>query len=548
MKIKKEHLMLACICLIGIAARILKFEDPVAGTDLAVYSHLGKNFIESGKYFFGENFNMGIFSPPGYPLSIGIINLFINDLFFSAKLVSVITSMMTIPLFFMIGKELFDDEAGLFAALVYAVYPVILIISVEPNTEALFFFFLFLSIYIFILAVKKDNFIMYVLLGISFALSYLTRPEGILLLILPFLRLLGFFGARPPINKNYILKTSVMLIIFILLISPYLLFLKKSTGQFTLSGKSNNILLLSELGGGKDYYEVVDAPDNLYDKAAFVLTEDKTSLLEWDKKPNRSLKGYILKDPVVFVSKYLRNVLRELNFLMKDLTPIALPLFFCFFNRELFRMRFAFIFALFPLLYFFMYPMFLIIERQTLVIVLFLVLFSSGGFKNSRSVINVIVNYYNVRKNKALLLLENNIKYIMIFILILSSFLYLKYSSYDKIPQPVEQIEAGYFIKKNISSEYEKLNIMARKPIVNYYSDSRFTMMPYANGIDVINFAKLNNVDYIVVDERFLSKWDYYSELIQLETYSGDVELVYENKADKLIKIYELNKNKDLTS
>ena len=32
------------------------------------------------------------------------------------------------------------------------------------------------------------------------------------------------------------------------------------------------------------------------------------------------------------------------------------------------------------------------------------------------------------------------------------------------------------------------------------------TLGPYANGIDVIDFAILDNVDYIVVDERLMSK------------------------------------------
>ena len=88
MKIKKEHLILAGILIIGVIARVLKFEDPAMVMDTVAFSRLGKNLIEFGRYAFGENYNMGVFFPPGYPVCIGTLNLFFNDLFFSAKIVS----------------------------------------------------------------------------------------------------------------------------------------------------------------------------------------------------------------------------------------------------------------------------------------------------------------------------------------------------------------------------------------------------------------------------------------------------------------------------
>lgn len=542
MKIKKEHLILAGILLTGIIARVIKFEDPAMVMDTVAFSRLGKNFIEYGMYVFGENYNMGIFFPPGYPVFIGTMNLFFNDLFFSAKLVSFIASCFSIMLAYFIGKELYNKEAGLFAALVYALYPVILIISVDAYADALFICFLLLSIYIFIVSRKKNEIYLSVLFGLSLSAAFLTRPEGMFLLLLPGLQLLGLFDRKERFNRKHLISMGLIVLIFTLCISPYMIFIKNNTGKFSMSGKANVSIILGELSGDRKYHDVVNAPDNLYDRAAFTLNEDKTELRGWNKKANLSLKEYILKDPVSTVKKYLKNVMRQISTLMKLLIPILLPLIFSFFNKELFNNRLRLIFLMYPCLFFLMYPFFIVIEKQTLSIVLFLILFSSGGFVNSEQVVSGIVDYYGISRNSLVLLFEKGIKYMIVVLLVLSSLFYLKYSSFDKTPHPVEHMRAGIYLKENVSSVYEKLNVMARKPYVNYYSDSRFTMMPYANITDVINFAKRYDVDYIVVDERALSRWDFYDELLELQKYSDQVELFYEDNSEALIRLFKINK------
>ena len=543
MKFKREHLILACILLGGLFVRALRFGDVAVGMDVVAFSRLGKNLVESGRYVFGENFNFGVFFPPGYAASIGAINLFINDLFFSARLVSLISSIITIFLFYVIGKKLYNEEAGLFAAFAYAAYPLTIILSVYGNSDALFFCLLFLSIYLFIISAERDDFSIHILLGISFAAAYLTRPEGIFLLLLPFLKMVGFFEGKPVVNRRYPLKVLVMLSIFILIISPYLLLLKDYSGKFTLSGKNNVAVVLAQLSGDKSYHEIVNAPDNLYDKKAFSLNKEKTGLPLWDRNMQLSLfKDYILKDPSNFIKGYQKKIMEEIKILIKLLMPLMLPLLFAVFNRDLFRVKKRLIFILYPLLFFLMYPVFIIVERQILLIVVFLILFSSGGFANAGHAVYGILDYYGIRKNRVASLLGKNIKYIIVIILMLSSLSYLEYSSFSDVPDPIEHKRAGYFLKNNVSSEYEKLNVMSRKPVVSFFSDARFTILPYANSADVINYAKLQGVDYIVIDERLLSKWDFYDELIQMDKYSDDVTLAYEDRTDKLIRLFKVRK------
>ena len=153
------------------------------------------------------------------------------------------------------------------------------------------------------------------------------------------------------------------------------------------------------------------------------------------------------------------------------------------------------------------------------------------------------MSYYGLMQNRAIQALGRNIKYLMVAVLVLSSLSYMKYSSFSKVENPVEHERAGLYLKKIAHEPYEAINVMSAKPYVNYYSNARFTMLPYANVPDVISFAKLYNVDYIVVDKRFLGKWNYYNELIEMQKYSDDVELFYEDSSYSLIKLFKIKQS-----
>ncbi len=533
MKIKRESLILILIFLLGTLIRIyLSWNETFIGSDAVIYTRLGKNLIESGKYLFGENFNLGIYFPPGYPIFVGLINLFFNDLFLSGKMVSLFFGLISIFLFYLTGKELNNRESGLFAAFAYAIYPTgIIVTTLKAQSEGTFFFFLFLSIYLFILSKRRNSFFIYASLGLSIGTAYLTRPEGLLLLLLPFLT---FIDNNPLKNKRYLFKVCVTFMTFILIISPYLLFLQRSTGEFTISGKQNMGMSIEREVNIKSKKEL--------DKTIFSLNEEKTQLRFFNTKT--SIFSYIsknlLKNPSKFIKYFLNNVKDEIEILRRWLIPIILPLFFSFFRRDLFERKNILLFILFPFLFGGLYSLFPIEERFAGSMVLSLILFSSVGFVNSQLAFSNILDFYKIKRNKIIIFSERHIKHVIIIMLILSSFLY--YAVFrPKSEIPAEHVKAGYFLKNNISSEYEKLNIMSRAPWISFYSDSRFTYLPYANYSDVINFAKLYHVDYVVVDERLLSEWDFYDELIHIEKYSDDVKLIYEDNSGKLIKMFKVN-------
>jgi hypothetical protein len=541
MKIKREYVILILILFIGLLIRVHLFRiDVFHENDVVHYSHLGKNLIESGNYSYGENFNMGVFMPPGYPIFVGLMQLFIHDLSSATKLVSLIFSVITIFLFFLIGKEIYNKDAGLFAAFAYAVHPLILDLSIFGLPDALYLCLQFLSIYVFIVSIRKDHLFMYVGLGMLFALTYLTKPDGLLLLLLPFLHLFGFWGDKHNINKRQLLKIFLMISIFILCISPYLIFLKSNTGQFSVTGKVQVNLMIAEEGGGVEFHQLVGVSGGPYERVAYALNDSKDQVKGFDSKVQFSLVNYVLRNPFFHLSRYIRNILHEVKVLFKLLAPILLTLFFTFFYKDLFKIKTRLIFLLLPVLFSAIYPFFYVIERHMSVIVSHTILFSSVGFTISDKALLSLFDFYEVRKNKITSLLGKYIKYIILAIMVLSSILYIAFSEHGKREIPTEHIKAGYFLKDTVSSEYEKLNVMALRPFVSFYSDSRFTMLPYANSRDVIDFAKSYNADYIVIEERFMNGWEVFDELIEMDKYSDEVELAYKDNTDKLIKLFRI--------
>jgi len=198
------------------------------------------------------------------------------------------------------------------------------------------------------------------------------------------------------------------------------------------------------------------------------------------------------------------------------------------------------IFIAYPLALFFIYPMFMIIEKQTLILVFLIIFIAIGGYADAKAYVRELAGYFKLKNSTVLRLAENNIRFIIVAVLMMSSLIYLKYSGFENTEKPIEHETAGYFLKETVNSGYEELNIMGRKPYVSFYSESRFTMLPYAGIADTLAFAKLYDVNYIVIDERSLSGWDYYDKLVDMHKYSDGVELVFEDSGEFLIKLFKI--------
>lgn len=533
MKIKKEHFILLIIILAGSILRYLLFtRSNFIGLDAVALSRLGKNFVEYGKYSFGENFNWGLFFPPAFPLLTGSLNFLVHDLFISGKLVSLAANIFTIVLLYFTGEKLENEDAGLFLAFIFSFHPSMIAASSAVATESLFIFLFFTVFYVYLVSLNKKFFSIYLLMGLTIGMAYLTRPEGILLLLLPILsaRRLSDFK-----DLKFLVNILVVFAVVIFLASPYLLFIKHSTGKWSLSGKSGYLSVILNEGVSSEEIE--------YDIAAYSLENDKSHLNAFDPGKHLPVAGYIVNNPVKFTKKYIGNLTTAFKRLFGLLLPVFLPLLLLPFDTSIFRDKKILSILLLAFIYLVIYPPFLILTRHMFITSLLLITLSSVVFSHSAFVYSRIFHTLRLQD----IPLFRNLAYNFKYLIIIFSMSWLASGDYSTLKVerdiPSEHIKAGYFLKSKVSSIYEKLNVMHRTPWVSFYSGARYTMFPYANYEDAVNFARRYHVDFIVVDSRSSMKnWENYDELINLNKYSNDVDLIYEDSSSELIRIFKLVK------
>lgn len=498
MKRQQALILLILILAIAFVFRVYAFANaPFIETDGAVYSRLGKNLVETGQYTFGETFNLGIIFPPGYPFLIGMTNLIVQDLLLAGQLVSFVASMLTVVFLYLVGAALKNREAGLFASLAAAIHPYFILASAIVFTEAVFIFLIVLSLYLFIIATRTNTLRAFLLFGIASGITYLVRPEGILLLVLPLLH----FGKSLP-RKKPLVACAIVLVVFAFIASPYIYFLYQSTGKFALTGKTNMNVVVAEVLIEEHPFE-----------QTYSLNEEKTQIRRFES-PTLSFIQYIMKYPARYASYYFHNFTREFILLGFLLLPVIIPLLFVLISRI--PLRTTVLLLTIPILLFALNAGFWIVLRFLFPIVVFLIVLASLGFANTKK-----------------------LKPAFLVLLLAGSLFLFAYSSLSEEMNPVEHRQAGIFLR-GLSPEYESLNVMSRRSWVSFYADARYTTLPYANYTDVIDYARLHDADYIVIAERTLGDLEFYDEWIIMDRLSDKVELVYEDDAITLIKIFKL--------
>jgi len=134
------------------------------------------------------------------------------------------------------------------------------------------------------------------LLGISLSAAYLTRPEGSFSVYCLFCRYLRVQRKIVFQQKRYDQSSFHFPDLWHHYFS-YMLFLKNYKASSALPERRISAYCSANSVMTGIYHEVVNAPDNTYDRAAFALTKDNSELQGWNRGENRSLKEYILKTP-----------------------------------------------------------------------------------------------------------------------------------------------------------------------------------------------------------------------------------------------------------
>jgi hypothetical protein len=136
---------------------------------------------------------------PGYPVLLMVVSWPVRYAFgtdcdtlrFSAQLASSLASVLLVIPMFYLGRELFDQRAGFWGAVLFQGLPLTARILSDALSESLFLLILTTGLLLAVRAVRGRSPGLFALCGMCGGLAYLTRPEGLLLVVAAGLVLLG---------------------------------------------------------------------------------------------------------------------------------------------------------------------------------------------------------------------------------------------------------------------------------------------------------------------------------------------------------------------
>ncbi len=184
--VERESLLFTIVFLLALLLRVVMFlRIQGIAPDSPNYIYETQRLIDYGfKEFFSQGF-AGIFTI--YPIFIYLVNLLVDNLLLSAKLVSLIFGTAVIfPLYF-ITRRLMGIRVALITIFCFATHPYLIRYSVEILKDTTLFFFSITALYFAFTGLWKKKYLFFFLAGVFSWITVLVRLYGIVLIFaIPF--------------------------------------------------------------------------------------------------------------------------------------------------------------------------------------------------------------------------------------------------------------------------------------------------------------------------------------------------------------------------
>lgn len=233
LKINQEKFFLILIILVGGFLRLYNLN-----WDQGHYLHPDERiYVNSSNIYIPKDLNLLL--SPNSPLnskefSYGAFPLFIYKIvqaivlpdsafLFVSRLVSSVFSILTIPLIFLVSKELFNRKIGIIAAIIFAFSAGSIQHAHFNTTENMLIFLITLITILSIKAVKNKNYLLFVSLGILIGMSYATKIVGLTFFIVPAISFVFLLLKEKKLKKLtfFILIFVLTSAIFGAILAPY---------------------------------------------------------------------------------------------------------------------------------------------------------------------------------------------------------------------------------------------------------------------------------------------------------------------------------------
>jgi len=211
---------------------------------LSFFTYVIKNdsvhFMQNAKFFSNGDFSsaLGHDYHPLYSLIMAVVYKAIPNMELSGTIVSVLFGTLTVIVFYLIGKKVFDQKVSFVSSIILAFHPYAVRFSADIISESTYFFFFISALGLGYFAITNRKLLLFALTGICSAFAYLARPEGIGIVII--VASFCAFKDCTKINalwKKKLVSILVLVLPFIFFSIPYLVYIKKETGHWDLTKK-----------------------------------------------------------------------------------------------------------------------------------------------------------------------------------------------------------------------------------------------------------------------------------------------------------------------
>jgi 4-amino-4-deoxy-L-arabinose transferase-like glycosyltransferase len=228
---------LPIIALLGFSLRlfVLQFRFAIAFDEVS-YLKLGV----SG-YLNGIRDIFHTYWSPLLPAFIAFTCNFLGDYEFAARLVSVLAGTALIFPVYFLGKWVYDNKVGITAAGFVALFPPLAFQSTQVLSEPIYMLAASCAVLFGLRMLIEGSWRQAAFAGACSAFAYLAHPQGIGFLLVLIAWLLYGLVFRPfqPNGLGVLIPLVALLISFLAVSAPYLLYLKQQTGTWTLSAKAS---------------------------------------------------------------------------------------------------------------------------------------------------------------------------------------------------------------------------------------------------------------------------------------------------------------------
>jgi len=549
---KRDWLWLALILVGAVAFRLILMTKAYAvGFDEVNYLKLA-----ASGHLHGLNHVLHTYWSPFYPLVVALFSYLMPDYEVAGKWASLLSSCAVIvPLFFFIRK-FYDRRIALGTSLLVAFFTYAASFSVYAHTEFIYSFVAIAGIIAGWYALLNKNIVLSLVSGISFSLAYLTRPEG-------FGFLLTFLGVTFVVFLVALLKRKrVLPYVYIGLVSsigffavalPYLMYLHRETGQWTLSTKG------AANQQGEIYVQNMDQfaedPHNCLSKDNKVLLQDDIyhlgtflTAIKNDDRANIEISRS------AFLAKVFENYYKILT---EDLTkvltvPLLILLGIGLFVDPWTRQRALINLYLLSYLVFFwlvLIPAFHITLRYFVPLIPLSFIWVAAGTNKVIDWLSETLKTTLGETNK--MFSSGWVSAALIVVVIFASAILPEFGKHmkktvdstDEWAPCIEQKKAGLWLKEH---GVNPPVIMAKNHAVSFYAGNyeikESVSIPY-NTIDrVLEYAKFRGVSYLVFNDRYRNYYPTLGYLLDQENIPPQLKLVYLDKENNGLRtlIYQI--------